>query len=89
VAVIDSPRGKWTMSESHNPVQNNDLREASNKENKMIGIARRQSAGRFRRVAACELFSYSMFQGPLETTPTADGHPPFFYASRFVELYMM
>jgi hypothetical protein len=26
-----------------------------------------------------------MFQGPLETTPTADGHLPFFYASRFVE----
>jgi hypothetical protein len=39
VAVIDSLRGKWTMSTSHNPVQNNDLREASNKENKMIGIA--------------------------------------------------
>ena len=37
--MIDSPRGKWTMSTSHNPVQNNDLREASNKENKMIGIA--------------------------------------------------
>jgi branched-chain amino acid transport system substrate-binding protein len=39
LAVIDSLRGKWTMSTSHNPVQNNDLREASNKENKLIGIA--------------------------------------------------
>jgi branched-chain amino acid transport system substrate-binding protein len=39
VVSIDSPRGKWTMSTSHNPVQNNDLREASNKENKVIGIA--------------------------------------------------
>jgi hypothetical protein len=39
VAVIDSPRGTWTMRKSHNPVQNNYLREVSNNENKMIGIA--------------------------------------------------
>jgi branched-chain amino acid transport system substrate-binding protein len=39
VAVIDSPRGKWTMSKSHNPVQDIYLREVSNKENKVIGIA--------------------------------------------------
>ena len=74
--MIDSPRGKWTMSKSHNPVQNNDLREASNKENKMIGIAPK----RWPIQAGCRMraFSHSMFQGPLETTPTADGHPPFF-----------
>jgi branched-chain amino acid transport system substrate-binding protein len=38
-AVIDSPRGKWTMGKSHNPVQDFYLREVSNKENKVIGVA--------------------------------------------------
>jgi branched-chain amino acid transport system substrate-binding protein len=39
VAVIDSPRGKWTMSKAHNPVQDIYLREVSNKENKVISVA--------------------------------------------------
>ncbi|AYQ29687.1 MULTISPECIES: ABC transporter substrate-binding protein [unclassified Polaromonas] len=38
-AVIDSPRGKWTMSASHNPVQDMYLRVVENKENKVIGVA--------------------------------------------------
>jgi branched-chain amino acid transport system substrate-binding protein len=38
-AVIDSPRGKWTMSKSHNPVQDMYLRVVENGENKVIGIA--------------------------------------------------
>jgi branched-chain amino acid transport system substrate-binding protein len=38
-AVIDSPRGKWTMSKSHNPVQDIYLRVAENGENKVIGVA--------------------------------------------------
>jgi len=38
-AVIDSPRGKWTMSPSHNPVQDMYLRVVENKENKVIGVA--------------------------------------------------
>jgi branched-chain amino acid transport system substrate-binding protein len=38
-AVIDSPRGKWTMSPSHNPIQDMYLRKVENKENKVIGIA--------------------------------------------------
>jgi branched-chain amino acid transport system substrate-binding protein len=38
-AVIDSPRGKWTMSKAHNPVQDMYLRVVANKENKVIGIA--------------------------------------------------
>ena len=38
-AVIDSPRGKWTMSPSHNPVQDIYLRVVENKENKVIGVA--------------------------------------------------
>ncbi len=38
-AVIDSPRGKWTMSKSHNPIQDMYLRQVVNGENKVIGIA--------------------------------------------------
>ncbi len=38
-AVVDSPRGKWTMSKSHNPVQDIYLRVVENKENKVLGVA--------------------------------------------------
>jgi branched-chain amino acid transport system substrate-binding protein len=38
-AVIDSPRGRWTMSKAHNPVQDIYLREVANKENKVVGVA--------------------------------------------------
>jgi branched-chain amino acid transport system substrate-binding protein len=38
-AVIDSPRGKWTMSKSHNPIQDMYLRQVVNGENKVLGIA--------------------------------------------------
>ncbi len=38
-AKIDSPRGKWSMSKSHNPIQDIYLRKVENKENKVIGIA--------------------------------------------------
>ena len=38
-AVIDSPRGKWTMSKFHNPVQDIYLRVVENKENKVLGVA--------------------------------------------------
>lgn len=38
-AKIDSPRGAFTMSASHNPVQNIYLREAKGGENRVIGIA--------------------------------------------------
>ncbi len=38
-ATIDSPRGKWTMSKSNNPVQDIYLRRVENKENKVIGVA--------------------------------------------------
>ena len=37
--TIDSPRGKWTMSKSHNPIQDIYLRVVQNKENKVIGVA--------------------------------------------------
>ena len=38
-ARIDSPRGAFTLSASHNPVQNIYLREARGGENKVIGVA--------------------------------------------------
>jgi len=38
-AKIDSPRGTFTFSASHNPVQNIYLRQVTNGENKVIGIA--------------------------------------------------
>jgi branched-chain amino acid transport system substrate-binding protein len=38
-AKIDSPRGTFTVSKAHNPVQDVYLRQVSGKENKSIGIA--------------------------------------------------
>jgi branched-chain amino acid transport system substrate-binding protein len=38
-AVIDSPRGKWTMSKAHNPVQDMYLRIVEKGENKVLGVA--------------------------------------------------
>lgn len=38
-AVIDSPRGKFTLSKAHNPVQDIYLRQVVGGENKVLGIA--------------------------------------------------
>jgi branched-chain amino acid transport system substrate-binding protein len=38
-AVIDSPRGKWTMGKSHNPVQDIYLRQVEKNSNKVLGVA--------------------------------------------------
>lgn len=38
-AKIDSPRGPFTISASHNPVQDIYLRQVTGKENKVVGIA--------------------------------------------------
>jgi branched-chain amino acid transport system substrate-binding protein len=38
-AKIDSPRGPWTLSKSHNPVQDMYLRKVVGKENKSMGVA--------------------------------------------------
>ena len=38
-ARIDSPRGAFTLSKAHNPVQDIYLRVVENKENKVIGVA--------------------------------------------------
>jgi branched-chain amino acid transport system substrate-binding protein len=38
-ATIDSPRGKFKLSKSHNPIQNFYLRQVTGNENKVVGIA--------------------------------------------------
>ena len=38
-AQIDSPRGAFSVSKSHNPVQDIYLRQVSGKENKVVGVA--------------------------------------------------
>ena len=43
-ASIDSPRGKWTMSRAHNPIQDIYLRKVENKDNKVLGVAAKQLA---------------------------------------------
>ncbi len=42
--TIDSPRGKWKMSPSHNPIQDIYLRQVVGKENKVLGVASKQLA---------------------------------------------
>jgi len=37
--TIDSPRGRWTMSKAHNPIQDMYLRRVENRDNRVIGIA--------------------------------------------------
>ncbi len=37
--TIDSPRGKWTMSKAHNPIQDHYLRKVVGKENKYQSVA--------------------------------------------------
>ncbi|HSW22374.1 MAG TPA: ABC transporter substrate-binding protein [Burkholderiaceae bacterium] len=43
-AKIDSPRGAFTISKSHNPVQDMYLRQVVGKENKVIGVASKSLA---------------------------------------------
>ena len=40
-AKIDSPRGAFTMSKAHNPVQDVYLREVEGRENKLVGVAQK------------------------------------------------
>jgi len=41
---IDSPRGPWTMSKAHNPIQDIYLRKVVGKENKVMGVAHKALA---------------------------------------------
>jgi branched-chain amino acid transport system substrate-binding protein len=43
-AKIDSPRGAWTMSKAHNPIQDIYLRKVVGRENKMVSIAHKALA---------------------------------------------
>jgi branched-chain amino acid transport system substrate-binding protein len=43
-AKIDSPRGAFTISKSHNPVQDIYLRQVTGKENKLVGVASKSLA---------------------------------------------
>ncbi len=43
-ATIDSPRGPFKLSRSHNPVQDIYLRQVVGKENKLVGVASKQLA---------------------------------------------
>jgi branched-chain amino acid transport system substrate-binding protein len=43
-AKIDSPRGSWTMSKAHNPIQDIYLRRVVGKENRFVSIAHKALA---------------------------------------------
>jgi len=43
-AKIDSPRGTWTMSKAHNPIQDIYLRKVVGRENKFVSIAHKALA---------------------------------------------
>ncbi len=43
-ARIDSPRGPFTLSKAHNPVQDIYLRQVGGKENKLVGVASKSLA---------------------------------------------
>jgi branched-chain amino acid transport system substrate-binding protein len=43
-AKIDSPRGAWTMSKAHNPIQDIYLRKVVGRENKLVSVAHKALA---------------------------------------------
>jgi branched-chain amino acid transport system substrate-binding protein len=43
-AKIDSPRGTWTLSKAHNPIQDIYLRKVVGRENKVVGVAHKALA---------------------------------------------
>jgi branched-chain amino acid transport system substrate-binding protein len=43
-AKIDSPRGSWTLSKAHNPIQDIYLRKVVGRENKVVGVAHKALA---------------------------------------------
>ena len=43
-AKIDSPRGAWTMSKAHNPIQDIYLRKVVGKENRLVSVAHKALA---------------------------------------------
>ncbi len=43
-AKIDSPRGPWTMSKAHNPIQDFYLRKVIGRENRFVSVAHKALA---------------------------------------------
>ena len=43
-AKIESPRGAWTMSKAHNPIQDIYLRKVVGRENRFVSIAHKALA---------------------------------------------
>ena len=43
-ATIESPRGAWTLSKAHNPIQDIYLRKVVGRENKVVGVAHKALA---------------------------------------------
>jgi branched-chain amino acid transport system substrate-binding protein len=43
-AKVDSPRGAWTLSKAHNPIQDIYLRKVVGRENKVVGVAHKALA---------------------------------------------
>ena len=43
-AKIDSPRGTWTMSKAHNPIQDIYLRKVVGRENRFVSVAHKALA---------------------------------------------
>src|SRR4029079_13622808 len=43
-AEIDSPRGKWTMSKAHNPIQDIYLRQVVGGKEAVLGVAKKALA---------------------------------------------
>jgi branched-chain amino acid transport system substrate-binding protein len=43
-ARIDSPRGAWTLSKAHNPIQDIYLRKVAGRENRFVSVAHKALA---------------------------------------------
>ncbi len=54
-ATIDSPRGKFTLSKAHNPVQDVYLRKVVGTENKYVGVAVKALDDDPAMVGACKM----------------------------------
>ena len=76
-AKIDSPRGTFTLSKAHNPVQDIYLRKVVGKENKVIGVAAKALADSGARLQD-GLKPDQTALAELQARQPADVLPPFF-----------
>ena len=54
-AKIDSPRGAWTLSKAHNPIQDHYLRKVRGNENRVSEIAVKALDDDPSMIAACKM----------------------------------